>query len=243
MISKPKIEVCLSPALLHKLDLTGKIVVIIDIFRATSTIVTALDNGAKAVVPTASVAECIHLGKTIPDSVTAGERNGMIAPGLKYGNSPLTYSKGFIEGKILLLTTTNGTRLLKMIENSTAILIGAFLNLTALSSHIHAQQKDLVLTCAAWKDKVNLEDALFAGAVIHQLFPDFDLYDDSSRMVHDMYQFSLQQGSIYEYLQKCTHYHRLAGYGLEEDLKYATQLNTHPVVPYYNGQEILLIGT
>lgn len=241
MVSHPKIEVCLSPALLHKLDLENKIVVVIDIFRATSTIVTALDNGAQTVIPVAEVAECIAIGEATPNSITAGERNGMIAPGLEHGNSPLTYSKEFISGKSLILTTTNGTRLLKMVKGSHAILIGAFLNLTALSNHLLQQQKDIVLACSAWKDKVNLEDSLFAGAVAHQLSEQFNLYDDSSRMVLTMYQQALSQGCIFDFLQNSTHFHRLSRYGLKDDMQYASQIDLHPIVPFYNGREIVLL--
>src|SRR3954462_14714023 len=105
---KPRLEVCLSPALLHLYDTTGSVVVIIDIFRATSTITAALHNGARCVVPVASVAECIALGVNTPNSITAGERDGKVAEGLQHGNSPLEYPSEFIKGKTLVLTTTNG---------------------------------------------------------------------------------------------------------------------------------------
>src|SRR5690606_35189552 len=81
----PRLEVCLSPALLHLYDTRDKVVVIIDVFRATSTIAAALDNGARCVLPVASVEECILLGQQLPDSITAGERDGQIAPGLQHG--------------------------------------------------------------------------------------------------------------------------------------------------------------
>src|SRR5580704_10584816 len=111
--SKPALHTSLSPALLHLYNANNSVVVIIDVLRATSTICTALYNGAKCVIPVDSVAKCIELGKQI-DGITAGERDGQIAEGLKYGNSPFEYSRSFIRGKILVLTTTNGTRLLHM---------------------------------------------------------------------------------------------------------------------------------
>src|ERR1700734_746130 len=121
---KPKLEVCLSPALLHLYDTNGAVVVIIDIFRATSTITAALHNGARCVIPVASVAECIAIGESIPNSITAGERDGKIAEGLQHGNSPLEYPADFIKGKTLVLTTTNGTRLLHMVVGAAEIVIG-----------------------------------------------------------------------------------------------------------------------
>src|SRR5579863_9539059 len=111
--SRQPLHTALSPALLHLYDLNHSIVVIIDVLRATSTIATALLNGAKCVIPVDSVSKCISLGKQI-EGVTAGERDGKIAEGLKYGNSPFEYPREFIGNKTLVLTTTNGTRLLHM---------------------------------------------------------------------------------------------------------------------------------
>src|SRR6185312_6742477 len=109
----PALITCLSPSLLHLYDVSSSIVVIIDILRATSTIATALYNGAKSIIPVNSVAECIKLGKQM-EVITAGERDGKIADGLKYGNTPSQYTPAFVKGKTLVLTTTNGTRLLHM---------------------------------------------------------------------------------------------------------------------------------
>ena len=96
--TKPELYTVLSPALLDLYPVEKSIVVIIDVLRATSTIATALYNGAKAIIPVDSVAECIRIGKQI-DSITAGERDGQIAEGLEYGNSPFEYPKEFIAGK------------------------------------------------------------------------------------------------------------------------------------------------
>ncbi|HEX3768816.1 MAG TPA: 2-phosphosulfolactate phosphatase, partial [Puia sp.] len=105
--AKPLLHTSLSPALLHLYNVSQATVVIIDVLRATSTIATALHNGAKHIVPVDSVAKCIELGRQI-NCITAGERDGKIAEGLSYGNSPFEYTRDFIQGKILVLTTTNG---------------------------------------------------------------------------------------------------------------------------------------
>ena len=89
-------------------------------FRATSTIATALFNGAEKVIPVANVEDCIELGKKL-NAVTAGERDGKVIPGLQHGNSPAEYYREFIQNKILVLTTTNGTRLLHMALKSGAV--------------------------------------------------------------------------------------------------------------------------
>lgn len=235
---KPVLEVCLSPALLHLYNTEGAIVVIIDIFRATSTITTALSNGAKCVIPVASVAECIEIGQSIPGSLTAGERDGKVAQGLQFGNSPMEYPKEFIEGKTLVLTTTNGTRLLHMVEGAHEIVIGSFHNLTALSSYLKAQGRNVLLGCASWKDRFNLEDTLFAGAVINQLEDYFDINCDAARAARHLYHSSGGTNFI-EFLKDGSHYRRLSGYGLQQDMEYCVTPDIHPIVPRLKGREIV----
>src|SRR5664279_3209906 len=161
------LSTCLSPSLLHLYDVSSSIVVIIDVLRATTTIATALYNGAKSVIPVDSVSRCIEISKQI-GGITAGERDGKIAEGLEYGNSPFEYPREFIEGKTLVLTTTNGTRLLHMAleKNAAGIITGSFPNLSAVCDYLTEMNQNVILGCAAWKDKVNMEDSLFAGAVI-----------------------------------------------------------------------------
>ena len=114
---KPTLYTILSPRLLDIYDVSDSIVVIIDVFRATSTIATALYNGAKRVIPVDAVDKCIAIGKET-GGITAGERDGKVIPGLAHGNSPAEYPRSFIEGQTLVLTTTNGTKLLHMALNS-----------------------------------------------------------------------------------------------------------------------------
>ncbi len=231
MAEKRNLEVCFSPSLLHLYDTKDKVVVIIDIFRATSTITAALSNGAEKVIPVASVEECIALGKQNIGSITAGERNGRVAPGLQYGNSPLEYPVDFIKGKTLNLTTTNGTRLLHMVKDAHTIIIGSFLNLTAVCEFLAGQDKDVLLGCASWKDRPNMEDNLFAGAVVNKVKDHFDISCDSAHIALSMYENALTKSSLLEYLKVGSHYHRLAGYGLIKDLEYCTSVDLHPVVP------------
>src|ERR1700748_281761 len=187
--SRPSLYTALSPALLHLYDLSHAIVVIIDVLRATSTIATTLHNGAKCVIPVDSVAKCIELGRQI-DGITAGERDGKIAEGLEYGNSPFEYPREFVEGKTLVLTTTNGTRLLHMAleKGAKEIITGSFPNLSAVCDHLLEMNKNVILGCAAWKDRVNMEDALFAGAVISKVREYFEINCDSSHMAEAMYE-------------------------------------------------------
>src|ERR1700733_11848665 len=185
---KPTLYTCLSPSLLHLYDVSSSIVVIIDVLRATSTIAAALYNGAKSIIPVASVEECIRIGKQI-DGITAGERDGQIAEGLKYGNSPFEYPREFIGGQTLVLTTTNGTRLLHMAleKGAREIITGSFTNLSAVCDHLVESGLSVILGCAAWKDRLNLEDSLFAGAVIDRIGKHFSMNCDSSGMAATLY--------------------------------------------------------
>ena len=234
----PRLEVCLSPALLHLFDTRDTIVVIIDVFRATSTIAAALHNGARCVIPVASVDECIEIGSGVPNSLTAGERDGKVAAGLAYGNSPLEYPRSFVEGKTLVLTTTNGTRLLHMVQDALTIITGAFLNLSSVCSYLIGQGKNVLLGCAAWKDRFNLEDTLFAGAVVERVQQHFEINCDSARAA--LYQHRLSGGQYLDFLRDSSHFHRLSRFGLEKDMEYCTTPDLHPVVPVLQGRELVV---
>ena len=241
MKEKPSLFTCFSPALLHLYDVSNSIVVIIDILRATSTIATALYNGAKAVIPVDSVSRCIELGKQI-DGITAGERDGKVAEGLEHGNSPFEYSREFIEGKILVLTTTNGTRLLQMAldKNAQEIITGSFSNLSAVCDHLAAAKQNVVLGCAAWKDRVNMEDILFAGAVISSIGKKFSINCDSSHIAEAIYEKAKKD--LFDFMKKngASHYHRLMGFGLEKDIRHCLTPDLANVLPQYENGKLIV---
>ena len=238
MNQKPSLFTVVSPRLLDIYDISNGIVVVIDVFRATSTIATALYNGATRVIPVDSVDKCIQIGKTT-GGVTAGERDGTVIEGLAHGNSPAEYPRSFIAGKTLVLTTTNGTRLLHMALNNGAseVITGSFPNLSAVCDHLVAQNKNVVLGCSAWKDRFNLEDALFAGAVIERIRDHFAIHCDSSLMAEDMYR--LHKNDIKQFIRKTTHWHRLAAYGLEADLEYCVTADQANVLPIYRNGDLI----
>jgi 2-phosphosulfolactate phosphatase len=240
MNNKPSLHTSLSPALVHLYDLNNSIIVIIDVLRATSTIATALYNGARCVIPVDSVSRCIELGKQI-DGITAGERDGKIAEGLEYGNSPFEYPGDFIEGKTLVLTTTNGTRLLHMAleKGAKEIITGSFPNLSALCDHLIGMKRNVILGCAAWKDRVNMEDALFAGAVISRVREHFDINCDSSHMAEAMYEKGKRD--LFSFLKNnnASHYHRLMNFGLEKDIRYCLTPDGANILPVYNDGKLV----
>ena len=238
---KPHLSTCFSPALLNLYPLQDTIVVTIDVFRATSTIATALYNGAARVIPVEDVDTCKQLGNEIEGAITAGERDGKVIEGLQYGNSPAEYPRDFIAGKTLVLTTTNGTKLLHRAVNNGAaeVITGSFPNLGAVCDHLLNQNKNVILGCSAWKDRVNLEDTLFAGAVIQNIKKHFTIHCDSSLMAEQVYQ--QHQNDLYEFIQHTTHWHRLAAYGLEKDLQYCISINVANVLPVYANNELRVL--
>lgn len=237
----PSLYTTLSPSLLNLYDITNSVVVIIDVLRATSTIAAALNNGAREVVPVDSVGECIKIGKQM-EAITAGERDGKVAEGLQHGNSPFEYPTSFISGKTLVLTTTNGTKLLHMAlqRNAAEIITGSFANIDAVCDYLTASGKSILLACAGWKDRINMEDTLFAGAVIDKIGDRFNIACDASKMALGLYQNA--QPDLFEFMQQqqASHYLRLSSFGLEKDIRHCLTPNTANVLPIYQNGKLIL---
>jgi len=222
-----KIEVCLTPALINLYDIKDSIVVVIDILRATSSIVYGIDNGAKAIIPVAQVEDCLNYSDK--GFLLAAERNGEVVEGYDFGNSPFSYTRDKVEGKTIVLTTTNGTKALHLARNAHQVVIGSFLNLQALCSWLATQDKNVLLLCAGWKDQFNLEDTLFAGAVAHELRSSFLAFDDASVAAEDLY--LLAKDNLRAYVGKSSHSHRMVALNIEEDVQFCLQLNICEAIP------------
>ena len=236
----PVLFTSLSPALLNLYDITNSVVVVIDVLRATSTIATALYNGAKEIIPVDSVNDCIRIGKQM-GAITAGERDGKVAEGLQYGNSPFEYPESFIKGKTLVLTTTNGTKLINMAlaNGANEIITGSFANLDAVADFLIKKNKSVLLACAAWKDRINIEDMLFAGAVIDKVKSHFSINCDSSKIAEGLY--NEASPDLFEFMKtkQASHYQRLSSYGLEKDIKHCLTANTASVLPIYKEGKLI----
>jgi 2-phosphosulfolactate phosphatase len=237
--TKPTLYTSFSPALLHLYDLSNAVVVIIDVFRATSTIASALYNGATCIIPVDTVAKAVEISKQL-GAIAAGERDGKLAEGLQYGNSPLEYNEGFIKDKTLVLTTTNGTKLLQMALDSSAdtIITGSFPNLSAVCNFLLKENKNVVLGCAGWKDRFNLEDTLFAGAVISKIKEHFTMHCDSSLTAEMLYQ--QHKNNLTKFAPQLTHYHRLVDrFGLIEDINFCLTADVANVLPLYKDGKLI----
>ncbi|MEI7801349.1 MAG: 2-phosphosulfolactate phosphatase [Bacteroidota bacterium] len=228
MPDKCSLDVILTPNLLPLYPLQGKVVVVIDVLRATTTMTVALDQGATKVIPVESIEECLSY-KDKPDHILAGERGGQKVEGFSYGNSPFEYMDGVVKGKTLVLTTTNGTRAIKMSGDAKEILIGGFLNFSALTRWLLNESTDTVLLCSGWRDKFNLEDTIFAGAIIHHLKEYFLVDSDSAFAAEKLYLNSRR--NMLHFMKQSSHYKRLARFGVVNDIKYCLRPDLTNVVP------------
>ncbi|WP_258102551.1 2-phosphosulfolactate phosphatase [Marinoscillum sp. MHG1-6] len=222
-----KVEVCLTPELIHQFELKGKIAVVVDIFRATSCMVAGMGTGVNAIHPVAEVNECFEKGKS--GRIMAGERGGIKVEGFDIGNSPFEYMCDMVKGKEIAVSTTNGTQAIVKSEGADEILIGAFLNLSAIANYLKASNKDVVIHCAGWKGTVNLEDTLFAGALIEVLLDNYQSHGDAALLASHVYQNS--KHDLCAVAQTSAHAHRLASFGIEKDLTYCMQLDEFDIIP------------
>jgi 2-phosphosulfolactate phosphatase len=232
-----QLNVCLTPLLIPLYDVEGHIVVIIDIFRATSSICYGIENGAEAIIPVSEVEECEAYREQGLNYLLAAERNGEVVTGFDFGNSPFSYTHEKVAGKTVVLTTTNGTQALHLSRKAIKIVIGSFLNLTSLCDWLKTQHENILLVCAGWKNNFNLEDTLFAGAVIEQL-KEFDYkLDDSAIAANDLYQ--MGKHDIDGYLKKTSHSERLKKLGIEKDIEFCLQIDLTTAIPILQGDKLV----
>ena len=230
-----KIEVCLSPELLHLYDLRGKTVVVVDILRATSCMTTALANGVTEIVPVSELSEC----KKLKDNgyLTAAERNGEKVDGFDFGNSPYSYINGDVAGRKLGITTTNGTVSINKSKNADQIVIGSFLNISRVVNYLNSGKNDVLILCAGWKGQVNLEDTMFAGAVVEALFDKFEIEFDATIIARNVYNASKE--NKFEYLKNSSHFKRLSKMGIEKDIEYCMNEDIFDVLPIMEGDKLI----
>jgi 2-phosphosulfolactate phosphatase len=223
------IEVCFTPQAYPLFHKPGAIVVVIDILRATSAITTAFYNGVLKMIPVAGIDEARSYKEN--GYIVAAERNGEIVEGFDMGNSPFGYMNSKVKGKTIVITTTNGTQAIEAAKIADKTIIGSFLNLDTVVEYLKLQQKDVIFICSGWKNKFNLEDTLFAGAVAEQLLgvENFSTECDSTRAAMELYK--LAKNDLYGFLGNSSHRKRLSKLDLERDIKYCLTPNQCPVLP------------
>jgi len=231
------IEVCFSPKLFPEiLTKENFIVVLVDILRATTTICTAFENGVQSIIPVATVEEA----KIFKDRgfLVASEQDGKKLDFADFGNSAFSFTRERVEGKTLVYCTTNGTRALEMAKHSEQVVIGAFINITALTQWLIGKDKNVVILCSGWKKKFCLEDTIFAGALASRLLDtgNFKTNCDSASASIDLW--NVAKPDILSYIEKAAHRSRLKKLGLDDVIPYSFTADQTKVVPVFDGKEI-----
>jgi 2-phosphosulfolactate phosphatase len=222
------IDVCLSPDLMHLYDVRGRTVVVVDIFRATSCMTTAFAHGVQSITPYSDLEACKAM--SAKGFITSGERDGQKPPGFDKGNSPFEYMGEDIRGKRIAFTTTNGTQAIHKAAGAKRIVLGAFLNLTAVADDVAAAGNNVLVICSGWKGRVSLEDTLFAGALVTRLQDRFEIECDSPRAARDLY--GLAKNDLRGYLADAAHVKRLARLNVVKDIDFCLTADTYTVVPH-----------
>jgi 2-phosphosulfolactate phosphatase len=231
-MEKRKIQTCYSPALYPLFHEEDTIVVVVDVLRATSAICTAFENGVKKMIPVAGLDEAQRYKDA--GYLVAAERNAIKEEGFDFGNSPYHYMTEEVKGKTIVISTTNGTQAIEAAKGKALIVIGSFLNLSAISNWLKKQEKDVLILCAGWKNKFNLEDSLFAGALANQLRATDSFYTLCDSTIAAGYLYERAEQDLYGFLEVSSHRHRLKNLELELDIKYCLQIDIFTCIPIYN---------
>lgn len=230
------IDVCLSPDLMHLYPVHDRVVVVVDILRATSCMVTALAHGVQSIRPFADLEACRAM--KAHGYFTAGERNGEKVEGFDFGNSPFEYMIEKLKGQRIAFTTTNGTQAIAKSQGAKEIIIGSFLNLTAVTEYLKRGNDSVLVVCAAWKGKVNLEDTLFAGALVENLKDHIEPDCDAPLAAQRLY--NLAKKDMVDFLKDSSHVKRLNRLHVDKDIAFCVTPDQYPVVPRLVDDELIL---
>lgn len=222
---------------LHSDQLTNRTVVMIDTFRASSSMVTAFANGTLFIIPTETVSEARKFSGT--EMLTGGERFGKTLEGFDLGNSPADYTPEKVGNKGIVLTTTNGTRALLKSERAAEILVGCFLNATACAEAIRTLHRDVVFLCAGTRGAFSLEDGMATGCILHELLrldPSIELSD----LAHALRLGYLScREHLTEILSLSQAGRRLSIRGLRQDILDCLQVDRYSLVPRWKEGRIM----
>lgn len=239
MDTRKKIEVCFSPALFKEYRNPESIAVVVDILRATSAIVTAFMNGVSRIIPVETLQEAEEYKKK--GFLVAAERDGLVQPFADFGNSPFNFTEERVKDQQIVYSTTNGTQAIHEAGDCHRIVIGAYLNFTALSDWLISQQRDIIILCSAWKNKFNIEDTLFAGALAERLLrqPEFYSICDSALVSIDLYQ--LAKNNLLGYIDKAAQRHRLRKNNLDDVIEYCHTFNLTTLIPVFEKDHLVAL--
>jgi 2-phosphosulfolactate phosphatase len=205
----------------------GRTIVVVDILRATSSMTTALAHGAESITPFSRLEDCRSM--KAKGYITSGEREGKKVDGFDRGNSPYEYMDESIKGKKIAFTTTNGTLAIEKSKGAKEIIIGSFLNVSTVARHLLLNGSNILIVCAGWKGKVNLEDTLFAGALVEMLKDHIDPDCDAPLAAQHLY--NLAKENMLKFLSNSSHVRRLSHLDVHNDIEFCLTPDKYKVLP------------
>jgi 2-phosphosulfolactate phosphatase len=233
-----------------RLDFSGRLAIVVDVLRATTTITTALANNAHLVIPARDIAQAFELFAQYPQALLCGERNGLIVDGFHLGNSPRDYTAERISGHTLIFSTTNGTRALNLAKGAKLLLLACFNNVSAVAQKAlgnlrNIPEEEIIMLCSGKLGRFCIEDAVCCGcltanlvACCKQISKDIELTEGAKTAV-ELY--NMHKNDLLSLLISCQHGHYLTTLGLLPDLEYASKVNSISTVPvFFNGNISLL---
>lgn len=237
-LSHKTIEVCFSPALYHKHHQAESIVIIVDILRATTSIITAFMNGANKLIPVTTVDQA----KALKDKgyIVAAERDGIVRDFADFGNCPFNFTEDLIKGKDVAYSTTNGTQAINMAQDAHKVAIGAYINISAIAHWLINEQRNVVIFCAGWKDRFNLEDTIFAGALCEKLLQSQSFTTNCDSTLASLDLWSLAKKNLLEYIKKSAQHHRLKKNGLDQCLTYCHTMDLTNLIPVLKNNCLII---
>lgn len=234
------IEVCYSPALYPYYRNDEAIVVVADILRATTAICAAFENGARELIPVQGVEEARAMKNK--GFLVAAERDGLVLDFADFGNSPFNFTPQNVRGASIVYSTTNGTGAIRMAAEARQVAIGAFINLSALAGWLASENSDVLVLCAGWKNRFNLEDSVFAGALADSLIKSGNFKTICDSTVASIELWNNARGDIPGFMEKAAHRHRLKKLGLDDVMEYCNTLDITGVIPVLKDDRLVDIS-
>jgi 2-phosphosulfolactate phosphatase len=241
-----KLDLSFSTAQFDELQLRDKNIIVIDVLRASTTIAIALSNGAREIIPVASVESAVKISGSLFGEVTlrGGERNGKMIEGFNLGNSPIEYTESAVKGKSIIYCTTNGSVAMAKSRYAKMLVVASFVNISAVVDFMKTENKDFLIICSGRLNNLgnfSLEDSVCAGLIVQKLSKieglELELTDAAKAAL------ALQKAfgkSILKLLKSTEHGKLLTEIGLGDDLKVCAALDSVPVLPMLNGTVIKL---
>ena len=238
-----RVEVFFTPHQVDEMFLRDRSVVVIDVLRASTTIATALHNGAKEVIPVATVESAMKIVGNLAGDVTllGGERNGKMIEGFHLGNSPLEYSEERVKGKSIVFSTTNGSLAIVKARYAKELAVMGFVNISAVESFVAALNNDLAIVCAGRAGYFSMEDTVCAGMLIQKLIEhEQNTVEFGDAGAASLSLYKNHGKALYKMLKTCEHGQYLAEIGFADDLRFCAEVDSIPVVPQLLGNVVKL---